>query len=162
MTHGLTVTASAAWNSSSQTNSPFLIDNNPASANFGKPITNIPNPYGPLGSPTSYSPPFSANARIRYEWTFNDYNAFAQVGGMHQAHMITATGYVPAYDLPAYSSYDASVGVAKDQWTVQVFGQNLSNVNSSLSTNSSQFVLAEFPQRPRVLGVKFGYKFAGK
>jgi iron complex outermembrane receptor protein len=81
---------------------------------------------------------------------------------MHQAHSITATGYVPAYDLPAYSSYDASVGVAKDQWTLEAFGQNLFNVNSSLSTNSSQFVLAEFPQRPRVLGVKFGYKFGGK
>jgi outer membrane receptor protein involved in Fe transport len=159
--HGLTITASAAWNSSSQTNSPFLIDNNPGSVNFGKPITNIPNPYGPLGSPTSYSPAFMGNARVRYEWTFNDYNAFAQVGGMHQAHSITATGYVPAYDLPAYSSYDASVGLAKDQWTLEAFGQNLFNVNSSTSTNSSQFVLAEFPQRPRVLGVKFGYKFGG-
>jgi iron complex outermembrane receptor protein len=162
VTHGLTITASAAWNSSSQTNSPYLIDNNPGSVNFGKPITNIPNPYGPLGSPTSYSPPFSGNARVRYEWAFNDYNAFVQAGGMHQAHMITATGYVPAYDLPAYSSYDASFGVAKDQWTVEAFGQNLFNVNSSTSTNSSQFVLAEYPQRPRVLGVKFGYKFGGK
>src|SRR6266404_3792155 len=162
VTHGLTFQASAAWNSSSQTNSPYLIDNNPGSVNFGKPITSIPNPYGPLGSPTSYSPPFSANARIRYEWTFNDYNAFVQVGGSHQAHMITATGYVPAYDIPAYSSYDASVGVARDAWAVQVFGQNLSNVNSSLSTNSSQFILAEFPQRPRVLGIKMSYKFGGK
>ena len=162
VTHGLTIQTSAAWNSSSQTNSPFLIDNGPGSVNFGKPITSIQNPYGALGSPTSYSPPFSANARVRYEWSFNDYNAFVQVGGSHQAHMITATGYVPAYDIPAYSSYDASTGVAKDAWAVQVYGQNLSNVNSSLSTNSSQFILAEFPQRPRVLGVKFSYKFGGK
>ena len=162
VTHGLTFTASAAWNSSSQINSPFLFDNNPGSVNFGKPITSIPNPYGPLGSPTSYSPPFSGNARVRYEWAFNDYNAFVQAGGMHQAHSVTATGYVPAYDLPAYSSYDASFGVAKDQWTAEFFGQNIFNVNSSLSTNSSQFVLAEFPQRPRVLGLKIGYKFGGK
>jgi iron complex outermembrane receptor protein len=162
VTHGLTITASSAWNSSSQTNSPYLFDNNPGSVNFGKPITSIQNPYGPLGSPTSYSPPFSGNARVRYEWTFNDYNAFVQAGGMHQAHSVTATGYVPKFDLPAYSSYDASFGVAKDQWTVEAFGQNLSNVNSSLSTNQSQFILAETPQRPRVLGVKFGYKFGGK
>jgi iron complex outermembrane recepter protein len=161
VTHGLTFTASAAWNSSSQTNSPYLIANGPGSESFGKPITSIQNPYGPLGSPTSYSPPFSGNARIRYEWAFNDYNAFVQVGGMHQAHMITATGYVPAFDLPAFSSYDASAGIAKDQWNVQIFGQNLFNVNSSLSTNSGQFILAEYPQRPRVLGVKFGFKFGG-
>jgi iron complex outermembrane recepter protein len=162
VTHGLTISASAAWNSSNQINSPYLVDNNPASVNYGKNITSIQNPYGPLGSPTSYSPPFSANARVRYEWAFNDYNAWAQVGGMHQAHMITATGYVPAYDIPAYSSYDASLGVGKDAWTVEVFGQNITNVNSSLSTDSGQFILTEVPQRPRVLGLKFTYKFAGK
>ena len=65
----LDVQASAAWNSTSQTNSPYLVDNNPASVNYGKPITSIPNPYGPLGSTTPYSPPFKANARVRYEWT---------------------------------------------------------------------------------------------
>jgi iron complex outermembrane recepter protein len=162
VTHGLTFQGSAAWNSSSQTNSPYLVDNNPASVNYGKPITSIPNPYGPIGSPTSYSPPFSGNVRVRYEWAFNDYNAFVQVGGMHQAHMVTATGYVPKFDIPAYSSYDASAGVSKDAWTVQIFGQNLTNVNSSLSTDSGQFIITEVPQRPRVLGVKFTYKFAQK
>jgi iron complex outermembrane receptor protein len=160
VTSGLTVWAAAAWNSSSQTNSPYLVNNNPKSPTYGQNITSIQNPYGPLGSPTSYSPPFNANLRIRYEWDFNDYNAFVQVGGQHQAHMVTATGYVPAFDLPAFSTYDASAGVAKDAWTVQIFGQNISNTNSSLSTNQSQFILAETPQRPRVLGVKFSYKFS--
>ena len=162
VTQGLTVQTSAAWNSASQTNSPFLVDNNPASVNFGKNITSIPNPYGPLGSPTAYSPPFKVNARIRYDWSFNDYNAFVQAVGNHQAHMITATGYVPAYDMPAYSSYDASAGIAKGPWAVEVFGQNLTDVNSSLSTNSGQFILAEVPQRPRVLGLKISYKFSEK
>jgi outer membrane receptor protein involved in Fe transport len=162
VTHGLTVQAAAAWNSASQTNSPFLVDNNPQSVNFGKNITSIPNPYGPLGSPTSFSPPFNANLRARYEWSFNDYNAFVQAGGQHQAHMITATGYVPAYDMPAFTSYDASAGVAKDSWAVQIFGQNLTNVNSSQSTSGAQFILTEVPQRPRVLGIKMSYKFGEK
>jgi iron complex outermembrane receptor protein len=162
VTHGLTVWAAAAWNSSSQTNSPFLVNNNPASPTYGQNITSIQNPYGPQGSPTSYSPPFNANLRIRYEWGFNDYDAFVQVGGQHQAHMVTATGYVPAFDLPAFTTYDASLGVAKDAWTVQIFGQNISNTNSSLSTNQSQFILAETPQRPRVLGLKFSYKFSSE
>jgi iron complex outermembrane receptor protein len=162
VTHGLTVQAAAAWNSASQTNSPFLVDNFPGSVNFGKPITSIPNPYGPLGSPTSFSPPFNANARIRYEWGFNDYNAFVQVSGEHQAHMITATGYVPAFDMPAFTSYDAAAGIAKGPWAVQLFTQNLTNVNSSLSTNQSQFILAEVPQRPRVIGIKLAYRFPEK
>jgi len=99
---------------------------------------------------------------VRYDWTFNDYSAFWQVSGQHQAHMITATGYVPAFDMPGFTTYDASAGVAKGSWAVQIFGQNLTNVNSSLSTGSGQFILAEVPQRPRVLGIKMSYKFGEK
>ncbi|MBV8495187.1 MAG: TonB-dependent receptor, partial [Gammaproteobacteria bacterium] len=65
VTEGMTVQIGASWNSSSQTNSPYLIANNPAllanpgsAAEFGKPITSILNPYGAQGSPTAYSPPF--------------------------------------------------------------------------------------------------------
>jgi outer membrane receptor protein involved in Fe transport len=75
--------------------------------------------------------------------------------------MVTATGYVPAYDIPAFATYGASAGIAKGPWAAELFGQNLTNVNSSLSTNSGQFILAEVPQRPRVLGLKVSYKFAG-
>jgi outer membrane receptor protein involved in Fe transport len=54
---------------------------------------------------------------------------------------------------------DASVGVAKDQWTAQLFAENLADRNVSLFTSSSQFIVAQTPNRPRVLGLKFGYKF---
>lgn len=162
VTHGLTLRVAAAWNSSSQTNSPYLVDNNPQSVNYGKNITSIPNPFGPLGSPTSFSPSFNVNARVRYEWDFNDYNAFVQAGGQHQAHMVTATGYVAAFDVPGFTTYDASAGVAKEAWAVQIFCQNLTNVNSSLSTSNTQDILTELPQRPRVLGVKLSYKFGEK
>jgi outer membrane receptor protein involved in Fe transport len=76
--------------------------------------------------------------------------------------MITATGYVPAFDIPPYTSYDAAAGVGKDAWTVQIFGQNLTNVNSALDINQSQFILVEFPLRPRVLGIRISYKFREK
>src|SRR4029077_9660142 len=65
VTDGLTLQGAASWNQSRQTNSPALIDTNPASVNFGKAITQvcsgtscvpIINPYGPTGAP-------SANAR---------------------------------------------------------------------------------------------------
>jgi iron complex outermembrane recepter protein len=162
VTSGLTFQASAAWNSAEQTNSPFLTDNNPGSVNFGKPITSIQNPYGPVGSPTPYSPPFKVSARVRYDWQFLDYGAFVQVTGEHQTHMVTATGYVPAFDVPGFSTYGASAGVARGDWAVQFFGQNLFNQSSSISINSNQDILAEVPLRPRVLGVKFSYKFGGK
>ena len=167
VTQGLTVDVAASWNSAEQTNSPFLIANNPdllknplSAPAYGKPITSIPNPYGPLGSPTAYSPPFKLTGRLRYDWVMADYGLFVQAGAAHQGHMVTATGYVPAYDIAPLTTYDASAGIAKDPWSVQLYAQNLTNVSTPTEINSSQFVLAEVVPRPRVLGIRFDYHFS--
>ncbi len=176
---GLTAQGGASWNSSKQTNSPYLIANNPAllsdpatKAEFGQPILSVQNPYGPIGSPSANSPPLQFNLRLRYEWTVNSYNAFAQAGATHTGHSFTQSGSNPAlsagsnvsttqlrFENPAFSQYDASIGVAKDAWTTELYAQNLTNVIKSVFTSSTQFVPAEAITRPRVLGVRFGYKF---
>jgi len=176
---GLTAQGAASWNSSDQTNSPFLIANNPdllanpASANeFGKPILNVVNPYGPPGSPSANSPPFQFNARLRYQWVMNSYNWFAQAGASHTAHSYTQSGSNPAlsagasisttqlrFENPPYTEFDASFGIGKDAWSVEFYGQNITNVIKSVFTSSTQFVLAETITRPRVMGVRIGYKF---
>ena len=176
---GLTVQGGASWNSSSQTNSPYLIANNPAlladpttKALYGQPITDIKNPYGPLGTPSANSPPFQCNLRLRYQWAMNSYNAFVQAGTTHTAHSFTQSGVNPAlstggsvsttlirFENPAYSQYDASAGVARDAWSAQIYAHNLSDVNASVFTSTTQFVPAETITRPRVIGIKVGYKF---
>ena len=179
LVQGLTAQGAASWNSSKQTNSPYLIANNPALLNdpatapeFGKPILSVQNPYGHIGSPSANSPPLQFNLRLRYQWTMNDYNAFVQAGGTHTGHSYTQSGNNPTlsagsnvsttlirFENPAYSQYDASVGVVKDAWSTELYAQNLTNVNASVFTSTTQFVPAETISRPRVLGVKFGYKF---
>jgi iron complex outermembrane recepter protein len=179
LAQGLTAQGGASWNTSKQTNSPFLFANNPAllldpatKAEFGQPITSVQNPYGPPGGPSANSPPIQFNLRLRYQWTMNDYNAFVQAGGMHSGHSFTQSSSNPSlsagsnvsttllrFENPAYSQYDASAGVAKDAWTAELYAQNLTNVNVSLFTSTNQFVPAETITRPRVLGVRFGYKF---
>jgi iron complex outermembrane recepter protein len=160
VTRGLTVQAAASWKTAEQTNSPFLIDNNPASVNYGKAITSIPNVYGAAGSPTTYSPPFNMNARVRYDWLVGDYSLFVQAGGVHTAHMLTETGNVPAYNIPGYTTYDAAAGIGKGAWDVQFYGQNITDVNTPTDISSDQFVVTEVPLRPRVLGIRFDYRFS--
>jgi iron complex outermembrane receptor protein len=63
------------------------------------------------------------------------------------------------YLQPGYTTYDASLGVGKDNWTASLYGTNLSNSHASVFTSSAQFIQSEVPIRPRVLGLKFGYKF---
>ena len=154
--HGLTITGSAAWNSSTQTNSPYL------NSVTGQPITAIPNPFGPVGSSLAMSPPFQGNLRVRYEFDWGDYHPFAQIGGQHQAHSHSATGYFQNFDQPGYSTYDAFLGVAKDDWTMQAYIENLTDTRADLFTSNSQQVKAITVNRPRTAGVKFSYKFGGK
>ena len=153
---GLTVTGAASWNSSSQSNSEFL------TSVSGQPITSIPNPYGAPGSTLAESPPFQGNLRIRYEFDWGVYHPFVQVGGQHEAHSHSATGYVQNYDQAAYSTYDAFAGVSKDDWTAQLYCENLTDTRADMFTSNSQQVKAITVNRPRTAGLKFSYKFGGR
>jgi outer membrane receptor protein involved in Fe transport len=179
VTQALTFEGAASWNSSDQTNSPYLIANNPELLNnpatageYGKPILSIQNPYGPPGSPSANSPPFQFSARLRYQWVMGAYNLFAQLGATHTAHSFTQSGSNPPlssngvitttllrFENPAYTQYDASINIGRDAWWAQVYGQNLTNVVTSTFTSTSQFALQEVVTRPRVVGLQIGYRF---
>jgi outer membrane receptor protein involved in Fe transport len=182
---GLMLQGAASWNQSRQTNSPKLIDNNPQSSNFGKPIAlncdstgancvdiSQLNPFGPFGSPSANAPPIQFSLRARYDWNIGGYTPFVQFGASHSGHSFTQAGANPLFkaggaidtsrgrfENPAYTTYDASFGVAKDAWYVNVFGENLSNADASTFISTDQFIVARTPLRPRVLGAAFGYKF---
>lgn len=189
---GLTFRGAAAWNSSEQTNSPVIIDNNPASVNFGKPITEIcatgpssctplANPFGPRGAPTADSPPIHYTLLLRYDFPINAGSYFGylngavghiQFGMQHQGHSYTQAGSNPPFlpgetidtgrarfNDPAYTIYDASVGVSQGRWSITAYGENLTNSNAAVFTSTDQFIVAQTPLRPRIVGVRFGYSF---
>ena len=179
---GLMLQAAGSWNHSEQTNSPALIDTNPASVNFGKAITEIcsgpgactpiVNPYGPVGAPSANSPPLQFSARIRYDWHMNGYAPFVQFGATHSGHSFTQAGANPTFGLgetvsnsrgrfenPAYTVYDASCGVAKDAWYANLYVENLTDSNASVFVSTDQFIVEQTPLRPRVIGVTIGYSF---
>jgi len=185
VTSGLTLRGAASWNQSEQTNSPVLIDNNPADnipgGNFGKPITQactaagcspVPNPYGPVGGPAANAPPIQFSLHARYEWAFMGYAPFVQLDATHSGHSFTQAGANPTFALggalstsrgrfenPAYSTFDASLGVAKDNWIFTAYAENLGNSNASTFISADQFIVAQTPLRPRVIGGSFAYKF---
>jgi outer membrane receptor protein involved in Fe transport len=160
----------------------------PVSPTCGQPITQLVEPNGQLGSvidtfgavgvPTAFSPPMQYNARARYDFVVGDYKSFWQVGMLHVGHEYNNSNTQPAingdvlwpagtpittttwrFEMPGYTTFDASIGTGKDNWTVQLFGTNITDVNASQFTSTSQFVKTEVPIRPRVLGLKLGMKF---
>ena len=180
---GLTLQAAASWNQSRQTNSPILFNNIPTSPNFGQQITfacnqfgancgAVQNPFGPVGAPSADAPPIQFSLRARYEWTNAGYTPFVQVSATHSGHSFTQAGSNPTFaqagavstgrlrfENPAYTTYDVSFGVAKDAWYLNVYAENLSNLNASTFVSTDQFIIAQTPLRPRVLGLTLGYKF---
>jgi hypothetical protein len=155
----------------------------PASPNFGKPITfacvlpgtrcaSVSNPFGPIGAPSADAPPLQFSLRARYEWSIAGYTPFVQAGAAHNGIAFTQAGSNPTiasggaiatsrgkFEMPAYTTFDASFGVAKDPWWVNISGQNLSNSNAATFISTDQFIVAQTPLRPRVIGMSFGYKF---
>jgi outer membrane receptor protein involved in Fe transport len=142
------------WNSILQQNVPIL------------------NPLGAVGATPAFSPTLQYNLHARYDWAINDYKAFFVVGASHTGAMNNepssftpgVPGTVPSttwllYNQPAYTVYDAEAGVTKDQWRVEIYGQNLGNSSASLFTSSAQFIEAQVPLRPRVLGLTVGFRF---
>jgi iron complex outermembrane receptor protein len=184
VTEGLTVQGSISHNNASETNSPCIKSSNPGNPTpIGQCITqvwssslseNVPlqNPLGTVGAHPAFSPTIEYNLRARYDWRLNDYKMFFVVGAEHVGDMSNEpssfqSGYgvtVPTttwlrYDQPQYTTYDAAFGIAKDQWHVEAYGTNLGNSDASQYTTSAQFIKAEVPLRPRVLGIKVGFKF---
>jgi outer membrane receptor protein involved in Fe transport len=68
-------------------------------------------------------------------------------------------------DLPAYTTVDLSVGIAQNQWKVELFATNLFDANGQLNRNVScvETVCGDIVYatviRPRLIGLKFGWKF---
>lgn len=166
---GLSVNGSIAVNSGHQLNSPYLVDNNPANPNFGKPLTTryvagkaipIVNPFGPRGQDMALSPPLKWNLRARYTWPVGSYIAYLQGGLQHQAQSISSTTYFTKFRMPSWTTVDASVGVSKDHWTVSLAGSNLTDQNKSLYTTDTEMILTETPMRPRVISLDFSYRWS--
>jgi hypothetical protein len=64
---------------------------------------------------------------------------------VHQSHSLATTnqrsdleGNSTAYDLPAFTTYDAALGIGKDAWLVQVYGGNLTDTRAELYANYAQ------------------------
>lgn len=151
----LTLNSSFAWNRSEQVNEPSLTSNGTVISLF---------PTGGVGSPLANAPPFQGNLRLRYEVPAFDYRWHAQAGAQHTDHSyadVITQGAVaaPNYELAPYTTYDAALGVAKNAWEAEFCGQNLTDARAQLFISSASYTTLTTTNRPRVLGIRFSYRF---
>ncbi len=128
-------------------------------------ITSVLVPTGDVleGSPLAFAPEFQGNLRARYEWPVT------VAGSTYDAHVMPQLVYssssfsdiieINKIELDAYTTLALSAGVAKDNWTVELFAENLTNeaaeTSGSFVFDRSRLNLA----RPRTIGLRFGVDF---
>jgi hypothetical protein len=157
------------------------VSNIPTSPTFGQCITQIipkgsttlqpfVNPFGAPGTVPAFAPRFEGYAHVRYDWVMDKYNPYVMAGVSYTGSMFnqpatytSGNGVVVPnttflrYLQPAYTTVDAAIGLTFDKWYAELFGQNLGDGHASTFTSSAQFIKAEVPIRPRVVGLKLGY-----
>ncbi len=125
---------------------------------------------GSLGSPLAGAPPFQAYIRACDEFTFHDHHSFAQIGAVHRGHSLATTnrltlnvhGNSIAYDLPAFTTCDGSLGIGRDAWLVQLHSENLTDTRAELFANYAQYYKAITVGRPRTVGLRFSYTLGAR
>ncbi|HXQ12772.1 MAG TPA: TonB-dependent receptor [Caulobacteraceae bacterium] len=179
---GLTIQGSVTYNNDQQTSSPCLKDNVPGTAAFGQCITQVvqsgvglvpfQNPFGTIGSVPAFSPYWQGNIRARYDWTVGDYKPYVTGGASYMGSMFNQPGTYESgagvlipnttflrYEQPAYTLFDASIGVRKDNWYAELYSQNIGDSHASMFTSSAQFIKSEVPVRPRIIMIKVSADF---
>ena len=59
---------------------------------------------------------------------------------------------------PSYTTFEASVGVSKDNWSLTVYGDNLSDARPQLFTSANDGEKRVTTSRPRTIGLRVSYK----
>ena len=130
------------------------------------------NPFGAVGGVTPFSPHFQGDIRVRYEGEMKAGKWFMQAGLSYTGSEYNQPSTYPSgagvtvpgttqlrYLQPGYALLDASIGMTHDNWTVTVFGKNLTDSNASTFTSSAQYIEAQVPVRPLTYGVKVSAAF---
>lgn len=115
------------------------------------------------GSPLAFAPEFQGNVRVRYEWPLTvageTYDAHIMPQLVYSSEAYTDIIEINKMELDAWTTLGMSAGVAKDNWSVEVYGQNLTNEAAQYSGtfvyDKSRLTLA----RPRTFGVRVGVDF---
>jgi len=128
-------------------------------------ITDVLVPTGDVieGSPLAFAPEFQGNLRARYEWPVTlageTYDAHVMPQLVYSAESFTDIIEINKLELDAWTTLGLTAGVAKDNWSVELFADNLTNEAAETSGNfvfdRQRLTLA----RPRTVGVRVGVDF---
>ncbi len=144
-TDNFTLFASFAWNDSEMTS-----------------ISNdifAPSNISPVGSSLAFSPEFQYTVRGRYTWETGNYNAHAQLALQHSDRSDNSIILSQVADIPSWDSLDATIGFSKENYSVELFIDNVTDERIIRFVRAGGVTPEEFVTRPRSVGLRFSYDY---
>ena len=112
------------------------------------------------GEDLSYAPSFQGNLRARYEWVaFDEFDAHIQPSLAYSGSSFSDIVLINRAVQDDYLLLGLAVGIAKENWSVEIFGENLTDERAQLN-NSLIFDRERITtNRPRTFGFRFSLDY---
>lgn len=143
-----------------------------------KPVTDCPDPEAPKGQQLPVTPDVKGNLIARYTFDWKDFEPFVQLAYLYEGERTSDLRTVERDilgRLPAYSIFDLSAGINKNNWTLNLYVKNLFDESAEFNrfTACAETVcgasgyVAEYPNgqvytvanQPRTIGLRFTQEF---
>ena len=117
------------------------------------------------GSDLPYTPKFSANADVQYQWEMGRLRPFVGGNLLYQGreNATFANAALPATDfiIAPYATLDLRAGVEGDngRWKFSLFGRNVTDTNYTTSITTYLDTRFRFAGRPATYGLSFSYNY---
>lgn len=117
------------------------------------------------GSELPYTPKFSANADIQYQFDAGDFRPFVGGNMLYQgkqnATFSNAVLRADDFVIRPYTTFDVRAGIepADGKWKVSVFGRNITNKTYTTSVTTYLDTLFRFTGRPMTYGASFSLRY---
>ena len=113
-----------------------------------------------VGEELAFAPSFSGNLRARYEWDLNTaFSAHVMPQIVYSGSSRSDIIEINAADVDNWVMFHMSAGVRADKWSVEVFGDNLTNERAQLSNNFVFDRERVTVARPRTIGIRVSARY---
>ncbi|HWM29841.1 MAG TPA: TonB-dependent receptor [Woeseiaceae bacterium] len=112
-----------------------------------------------VGSQLALAPELQYNLSARYQWTVGNRDPYAQLVYAFTDDQFSSIVVHNRFPQDSYNTVDAALGVAMENITVELFGENLTDERAELFINSLDTDLRITTNRPRTLGVRVSWDF---
>jgi outer membrane receptor protein involved in Fe transport len=119
---------------------------------------NVSDIAGP-GSRLALAPDVQYHVSARYEWSETRFEPHAQLVYAYTGDQYSSIVVDNRFLQQSYQTVDASFGLRMENWSVELFGENLTDERAQLFINSLDTDLRITTNRPRTIGLKVRYDY---